>query len=100
MQTEKLVLERLVRRISPGLSNSASTHTELLHILLTCRECSTRVNFCCVCATKASEFFSGYTTPELLALYGRDLPPADTEALGAFAQAIADREFGATHSAE
>lgn len=97
LSTEKLALERLVRRISPVSSNSASSHSELLHILHLCCACSTRVSFCTVCAAKASEFFSGYTTPELFALYGRDLPPADAEALEAFANAVADREFRATH---
>ncbi|KAF1313845.1 hypothetical protein FI667_g16935, partial [Globisporangium splendens] len=100
VQAEELALERLVRRISPGLSNSASSHTELLRILLTCRECSARANFCSVCTAKASEFSSGYTTSELAALYGRDLPPANAEALGAFKQAIADHEFRATHNVE
>lgn len=96
--TEKLALERLVRRIAPSLSNCAASHGDLLHMLHACRECSTRVSFCAACADRASEFFGGYTTTELLALYGRDLPPADAEALEAFANAVSAREARVTRS--
>lgn len=93
---EKLALERLVRRIAPSLSNGVSSHADLLHMLHSCRECNMRVAFCSVCAERASEFFSGYTTTELLALYGRDLPPADADALAAFSNAIAARVASST----
>lgn len=87
-----------MRRIAPSLSNCVASHGELLHMLHACRECSTRVTFCATCAKRASEFFGGYTTTELLAIYGRDLPPADADALEAFANAVTAREACATRS--
>jgi hypothetical protein len=76
---------------------SATTLGDLVHLLHSCSECSLRVTFCSRCATRASEFFENYSTTELQALYGRDLPPPDTKALTAFAEAMAEREHRATH---
>lgn len=84
-----------MRRLAPSLSNCPASHAELVARLHAC-ECSMRVAFCAKCLERASEFFGGYTTAELVALYGRDLPPADADALEAFANSLAAREARST----
>lgn len=94
---DKRLVERLLRKISPSLKNTAATHNELVSMLQICTDCRTRVTFCGSCARKAMAFFSGYTSAELQAIYAQDLPPANEEQVDAFAEAIAYREFLATH---
>ncbi|DBA04323.1 TPA: hypothetical protein N0F65_002085 [Lagenidium giganteum] len=74
--TEKSVLERLLRKLSP-IKNTATTYIDLVHALHSCADCSARLTFCTNCAEKTTEFFNAYSPTELLALYGRDLPPPD-----------------------
>jgi biotin carboxylase len=90
--TDKRELERLMRKLSPAMTHFASTEAEFVHILQGCSVCSNRLAFCGPCAEKAYEFFNGFTSAELFALYGIDLPPANEGELANFAEAVAARE--------
>ncbi|KAE9004298.1 hypothetical protein PF005_g14019 [Phytophthora fragariae] len=92
MIRDKRELERLMRKLSPAMSHFASTQTEFVHLLQGCSVCSNRLAFCAACAEKASEFFNGFTSAELFALYGSDLPPANETELVNFVDAVATRE--------
>ncbi|KAG2816271.1 hypothetical protein PC118_g13436, partial [Phytophthora cactorum] len=89
---DKRELERLMRKLSPAMSHFASTEAEFVHILQGCSACSNRLAFCAACTEKASEFFNGFSSTELFALYGSDLPPANEIALAIFAEAVNSRE--------
>ncbi|KAG6969505.1 hypothetical protein JG688_00005284 [Phytophthora aleatoria] len=89
---DKRELERLMRKLSPAMSHFASTEAEFVHILQGCSACSNRLAFCAACTEKASEFFSGFSSTELFALYGSDLPPANEIELAIFAEAVNSRE--------
>ncbi|GMF18562.1 unnamed protein product [Phytophthora fragariaefolia] len=92
MIRDRRELERLMRKLSPAMSHFASTQTEFVHILQGCSICSNRLAFCAACTEKASEFFNGFTSAELFALYGSDLPPANETELANFVAAVAVRE--------
>ncbi|OWZ07636.1 hypothetical protein PHMEG_00019949, partial [Phytophthora megakarya] len=92
MIRDKRELERLMRKLSPAISHFASTEAEFVHMLQGCSTCSNRLIFCGPCTEKASEFFSGFTSTELFALYGSDLPPANETDLTSFIDAINARE--------
>ncbi|EEY69974.1 uncharacterized protein PITG_06520 [Phytophthora infestans T30-4] len=65
---DKRELERLMRKLSPAMSLFASTEAEFVHILQACSSCSNRLAFCASCMEKASEFLTGFSSVELLAL--------------------------------
>ncbi|KAK1940572.1 hypothetical protein P3T76_008023 [Phytophthora citrophthora] len=88
----KRELERLMRKLSPAMSHFASTEAEFVHMLQGCSTCSNRLAFCGSCTEKASEFFNGFTSTELYALYGSDLPPANETELANFVDAANARE--------
>lgn len=81
-----------MRKLSPAMSHFASTEAEFVHMLQGCSACSNRLAFCASCTEKASEFFNGFTSAELFALYGSDLPPANETELASFVDAAASRE--------
>ncbi|KAF1790514.1 hypothetical protein GQ600_15428 [Phytophthora cactorum] len=72
---DKRELERLMRKLSPAMSHFASTEAEFVHILQGCSACSNRLAFCAACTEKASEFFNGFSSTELFALYAAIYPP-------------------------
>ncbi|POM72875.1 Hypothetical protein PHPALM_10347 [Phytophthora palmivora] len=98
MIRDKRELERLMRKLSPAMSHFASTEAEFVHMLQGCSTCSNRLNFCASCTEKASEFFSSFTSAELFALYGSDLPPANEADLASFVDAVNARETRAVRS--
>ncbi|KAG7375920.1 hypothetical protein PHYPSEUDO_014850 [Phytophthora pseudosyringae] len=98
MIRDKHELERLLRKLSPAMSHFASTEAEFVHMLQGCSACSNRLAFCASCTEKASEFFSGFTSTELLALYGSDLPPANEAELANFIEAVTSREAQAVRN--
>ncbi|ETP40245.1 hypothetical protein F442_12374 [Phytophthora nicotianae P10297] len=89
---DKRELERLMRKLSPALSHFTSTEAEFVHALQGCSACSNRLAFCASCTEKASEFFNGFSSAELLSLYGTDLPPANETELASFIEAANSRE--------
>ncbi|KAF4028455.1 hypothetical protein GN244_ATG19877 [Phytophthora infestans] len=95
---DKRELERLMRKLSPAMSLFASTEAEFVHILQACSSCSNRLAFCASCMEKASEFLTGFSSVELLALYGTDLPPANETELAKFIEAVNFREARATRN--
>ncbi|KAL4093707.1 hypothetical protein PRIC1_011139 [Phytophthora ramorum] len=100
MIRDKRELERLMRKLSPAMSHFASTEAEFVHLLQGCSVCSNRLAFCGPCTEKASEFFNGFTSAELYALYGSDLPPANEGELASFAEAVSSREARAIRNAD
>ena len=96
--TERIAYDKLLRKLSPTIKNSATTHSDLLYVLQSCTDCNSRLTFCPRCYDKAHEFFSGYTASELAMLYGRDLPRPDAEELQTFTQDMLHRQYQATHT--
>jgi hypothetical protein len=88
----KSAYERLLRKLSPTIKNTATSHDDLLLVLQSCSQCSVRVNFCATCYEKASQFFRGFPSAELASVYGQDLPPVDAEALETFTEFLEYRQ--------
>ncbi|KAG9408823.1 hypothetical protein AC1031_020665 [Aphanomyces cochlioides] len=84
--------QKLLRKLAPSVTNSATTYLNLLHLLQACRICGGRVTFCEACEKSATEYFTKFSIAELEKSYGRQLPPPDAHAVMEFEKELKLRE--------
>ncbi|KAH9074584.1 hypothetical protein Ae201684P_022388 [Aphanomyces euteiches] len=84
--------QKLLRKLAPSVTNSATTYLNLLHLLQACRICGGRVTFCETCEKSATEYFTKFSIAELEKSYGRQLPPPDAHAVMEFEKELKLRE--------
>ncbi|OQR96855.1 hypothetical protein ACHHYP_13221 [Achlya hypogyna] len=89
---ESLSYQKLLRKLSPTITNSATTYINLLHLLQACRVCGGRVTFCNACQTRANEYFHTFSPAELEKTYGKQLPPPDRTKVAEYSAYLRARE--------
>jgi hypothetical protein len=89
---EHASLQKLRRKLSPSITNAATSYSALLHVLQACHVCSARVTFCPVCHGRATEFFHTVSPVELEKGVGGTLPPPDPDVVDDFQTYLGRRE--------
>ncbi|KAF0691899.1 Aste57867_16938 [Aphanomyces stellatus] len=84
--------QKLLRKLSPSITNSATTYMNLLHLLQACHLCGGRVTFCEACEKSANEYFNKFSMTELEKSYGKHLPPPDATVVADYEKYLDLRE--------
>ncbi|KDO30491.1 hypothetical protein SPRG_19649 [Saprolegnia parasitica CBS 223.65] len=97
---ESLSYQKLLRKLSPTITNSATTYINLLHLLQACRVCGGRVTFCNTCQTHANEYFHTFSPAELEKTYGKQLSPPDSTKVAEYSAYLRAREAATVRKGE
>ncbi|ETV92903.1 hypothetical protein H310_12918 [Aphanomyces invadans] len=89
--------QKLLRKLSPSITNSATTYMSLVHVLQGCHHCGGRITFCDACERSANEYFNKFSMSELEKSYGRQLPPPDATVVAEYEKYLELREQSMKH---